>query len=276
ASVELCKRADDVLRDHCVGVWWERDTAQIILVSALCHLGDFDTLHRLSPPMLANAQQRGDQYALTTALGSYIRPLLRLADDKPEEAESELVDLLGQWSQAGFHLQHANGMYRQVEIQLYVGKVNAAHELASRLWTAFSGSLLIRLKYLRVIIRHLCARAALAAATSANPHAHLKCAGRHAKALHGERTLRSRAFARLIEAGIAIARRDRRLAATLLTLAAQDCDALDMRLYAAAVRRQLGELIDADEGRKMTAEAHAWMTSQMIKDPARMTAMLAP
>jgi hypothetical protein len=49
-----------------------------------------------------------------------------------------------------------------------------------------------------------------------------------------------------------------------------------MRLYAAAARRRLGRLIGGDAGKALLVEADTWMASQGIKNPARMTAMLAP
>ena len=275
-SVDLCRRADDILRDHCIGVWWERDTAQSIQLTSLYHLGELVELHRVLPPLLSDAQQRGDRYALTTALGSNIRPFLQLAHDEPERARQELAELLGQWSQQGFHHQHSSGMYRQVEIELYAGDVSAADELASMLWTAFTGSLLIRRVYLRIIVRHVCARAALAAARTADPSACLGRAESHVRRLQREKTVRSEALARLVGAGIAFARRDRRLAERLMHVAAEQLDAIEMRLYAAATRRRLGQLLGGDQGRGMIVQADVWMTGQGIKNPARMTAMLVP
>jgi hypothetical protein len=275
-SVDLCRRADDILRDHCIGVWWERDTAQSIQVTSLYHLGELVELHRVLPPLLSDAQQRGDRYALTTALGSNIRPFLRLAHDEPERARQELAELLGQWSQQGFHHQHCSGMYRQVEIELYAGDVSAADELASKLWTAFTGSLVIRRQYLRVIVRHVCARAALAAASTADASACLGRAESHVRRLQREKTARSEALARLVGAGIAFARRDRHLAERLMRVGAEQLDAIEMRLYAAAARRRLGQLLGEDQGRGMIVQADVWMTGQGIKNPARMTAMLVP
>jgi hypothetical protein len=89
-------------------------------------------------------------------------------------------------------------------------------------------------------------------------------------------TARSEALARLVGAGIAFARRDRRLAERLMCVAAEQLDAIEMRLYAAAARRRLGQLLGGDQGRGLIVQADVWMTGQGIKNPARMTAMLVP
>jgi hypothetical protein len=65
-------------------------------------------------------------------------------------------------------------------------------------------------------------------------------------------------------------------AATRLAEAAAGFEAVDMGLFAAAARRQLGGLRGGEEGRGLVAAADAWMAGQAIRDPARMAACLAP
>jgi len=43
-----------------------------------------------------------------------------------------------------------------------------------------------------------------------------------------------------------------------------------------AARRRLGSLLGGDEGARSIAAAESWMSAQGVKDPARMTAMIAP
>ena len=63
---------------------------------------------------------------------------------------------------------------------------------------------------------------------------------------------------------------------TLLENATEAFKANDMFSYAAAMRRRHGELLGGDEGLVLVDEANAWMTSQGIQNPTRMTAMYAP
>ncbi len=50
----------------------------------------------------------------------------------------------------------------------------------------------------------------------------------------------------------------------------------DMTIHAAVARRRLGGLQDDERGRALVAEADAWMAAQGIRNPARMTRLIAP
>ena len=50
----------------------------------------------------------------------------------------------------------------------------------------------------------------------------------------------------------------------------------EMALHLAAARRRRGELVGGDEGRGLVEESNAWMTGQGIRNPDRMSLLLAP
>jgi eukaryotic-like serine/threonine-protein kinase len=79
-----------------------------------------------------------------------------------------------------------------------------------------------------------------------------------------------------IRAAIAGARRDLVRAVALLDKATEAFTSADMFSHAAATRRRRGELLGGDEGQALVEESNAWMTSQGIQNPPRMTAMYAP
>lgn len=83
-------------------------------------------------------------------------------------------------------------------------------------------------------------------------------------------------LADLIDAGLAAVRSAEPEAERLLRDAASRFDAADMPLHAAVARRRLGQLLGGDEGRRLVAEAEAWMTEQGVRDPDRMTGLFAP
>jgi len=58
--------------------------------------------------------------------------------------------------------------------------------------------------------------------------------------------------------------------------AAEQLDGVSMRLHAAAARRRQGRLQGGDAGQRLVANSESWMASQTIRNPDRMTNMLAP
>jgi hypothetical protein len=58
--------------------------------------------------------------------------------------------------------------------------------------------------------------------------------------------------------------------------AVRQFDEAQMRLYAAVARRRLGQLRGGDEGRALLAEADAWMNAQGVRDPCKLSRVIAP
>jgi hypothetical protein len=75
---------------------------------------------------------------------------------------------------------------------------------------------------------------------------------------------------------LALARGDRAGAVGLVAEAAYRLEAADMAAHAAAARRRLGLLLGGADGQALTERADAWLTSRQVRNPARMTAVLAP
>ena len=80
----------------------------------------------------------------------------------------------------------------------------------------------------------------------------------------------------LLRAGIAAFEGRAPLALSYLHDAADRFARADMKLYVAVARRRIGALQDDEHGRALAREADAWMAGQNIRNPARMTGMLAP
>ena len=91
-----------------------------------------------------------------------------------------------------------------------------------------------------------------------------------------ERTLWGDPLALLLRAGASATRGETEPALRLLQTAEAGFSAASMALHAAAARRRRGELMGGDTGLELVAAADAWMKAQSIKNPERMTAMLAP
>lgn len=115
-----------------------------------------------------------------------------------------------------------------------------------------------------------------AAEGAAEPEPLIQAALRDAAALSRERMAWSDPFVPLIRAGAAELRGERDAAIAQLEAAAAGFDAADMPLYAAAARRQAGELLGGEKGLQRLLVADAVMARERIKSPARWAAMLAP
>jgi len=273
--LERVYEAERILREQCTGVAWELDTAQIFSLQWHFWLGEWQELARRVPVLIKEAQERGDLY-----VASYLRTrsvyLTHLMADDPARAREEERRGAESWSQKGFHIQHYWDLLAQGEIDLYCGEARPCWERIQKRWPDLKRSLLSRLHIFFIESRHLRARGALAMAAAGGDVALLGEAERAVRALEKQGAPWGNALAGLIRAGVAATRGDRETAAALAARAEKGFEDTLMAGYAAAARRRRGELIGGEEGTALIASADAWMSSQRVKNPARMAAMLAP
>jgi hypothetical protein len=144
--------------------------------------------------------------------------------------------------------------------------------------------MLLRVQTIRLFALHLRARIALASAFTARDKSSSRLEARHllkkviadVKRIEREKMRWGSGLALLLRAGIAAHQGDAGNATQYLSEAMTCLEAVDMRLFAAAARRRLGQLIGGDQGKALVAEADRWMAAQGIRNPARMTAVYAP
>ncbi len=279
AARDHCERAQTILRDRCLGVAWELDMIDFTLLWTLINQGELAEVARRVPRLLRDADERGDRYAVTT-LRTAALPYVLLAADQPMEARREGSQAIRGWSRDGFLMQHTDfEICTDGQISLYLGEAEVAHRRVSELWPAFRGSMLTLIQDLHIRALHVRARCALAAASAASGRARadrLRTAEHATRRIARERAPWSRGWIALLSAGIAVVRGDHEAAASLARDAARHCDVAGMALYAAAARRRLGELLEDDEGRRLVTDVDAWMAAQGVRNPSRMTAVLAP
>jgi hypothetical protein len=142
-------------------------------------------------------------------------------------------------------------------------------------------SKLLRAQLMRVEIRHLRARAALAVASQAAARGNGSEARRmrqdaiaNAEVIERDDVAPAMPMAAAIRAGAAGDRQDDAIAH--LERARSGFHAAGMTLYAHAVSARLGTRRGGTEGTRLREEAHLWMTSSGIDDPESMIAMLLP
>ena len=273
---DLTQQAGVLLRDRCRGVAWELDNTNYYSLMSLLFLGKFRELAGTLPSLLKEALDRGDLYAATN-MRTRISYVLYLTQDQPLQAREELRQAIESWSRHIFFVQHWYEMFGQVETALYSGEKAAAWQHLDSRWPELEQSLLLRVQSVLINSLYLRARTALAAAEDARAAAGLlQAADKAAKRIEHERMSWGGALAGLLRAGIASSRREVESSISLLESAERQLESADMALHVAAARRRRGEILGGDEGRMLVTAADSWMANQGIKNPGRMTAMLAP
>ncbi len=273
---QRCDDAEAIFRDRCTGVTWEIHTAQTFSLWSALWLGEVREFSRVAGALVAEAEERGDLYALTafrTARVQYGYPAI----DDVETGRHEIHDAMERWSQQGFQLPHWWELFAAGNLDLYEGGPEAHARIEAR-WPALAGSMLLRIQVLRLESFHARARCALAAALAVpGERAALAAFARKlASEMRREKMAWSDALAAAVRAAAAHleGRPDESVAA--LDDAIRGFDATDMALMAAMARRRKGEILGGDEGGALVAAGNAFMTAQRIARPERMTAMLMP
>lgn len=275
AAKDAVERALIVYRRDCVGVTWEKDTAEFVALSALAHMGELDTLARRVDEVLADAVERGDLY-LETQLRTRFLPLCDLRLGRPEAARAGVERALARWRGAGFQIVHYWGLVNRVNAWLYEGEAERAAAEIEASEKLVRRSFLLMGQYYRVHWHELLAKVAMAlaerarqAASTPAVRASRKKAERSTKALRKEGMAWSEPLALLAEAELA--RFDgTSSAAELHQRAAKGFAEVEMKLHALAARSRDAELRgDAAS----LAAVHAELRALGVVDPQAMLAV---
>ncbi|HSS19641.1 MAG TPA: protein kinase [Pyrinomonadaceae bacterium] len=273
-AAELCADAADLLRDGCTGVTWELTLVNRYRLSALLHMGQLAEVARRVPALLSAALEQGNLFGamdLRTRLN-----LIWLAADDPTRARAEVIEALKSWPHEGFHLQHYVSLHALTQLELYTDDNEVAWKHVEGQWSALEDSMLLRIPPVRVEAMQLRARAALATCDNVRDPARLRLTEKMARKIEKVDMSWAKPFATLLRAGVANQRGDTAKATALLSESIQSFDRAGMQLHAAAARRRLGEKLRDERGAQLIKDADAWMAEQKIKNPERMTRMLAP
>jgi hypothetical protein len=272
ASIDAANRADDILRERCAGGGRERDTFTAFSLYSLYFRGDLAELSRRLPAVVRDAEERGDRFALSS-LGTFAQPMAALCQDDPESVRAGMEAAISPWTRQAFQIPHYNDLVTGAQVELYAGRPEAAWGMIQARGPALRASQLLRVQIMRVIFERLRAEVALALAARTGEAAFARAARAGARRLERETSPMAQCFALILRGGLANLSGDPESAARHLEEAAKACEAADMHLYAAAAQRHLGEL-RGDEA--LVKHADEWMRNQEVRNPARMTGMLAP
>jgi hypothetical protein len=264
-----------ILREQRIGVTWESNLAQNIVIWSLMYQGELREVCRLVPALVADARSRGNLYIATELCtrSNYVW----LAADDPDEGEREAIESIERWSHKGFHRQHYSAMLARVQTALYRGAGEAAWRLLAEQESALRRSLLTRVQVIRIESLYLRGRSALAMSVERrDARRFLSIAKAAARRIAKERMAWSDPIALLLEAGIAYLAGNPLASQRALQDAVDRFERADMNLYAAVARRRLGALTGGTIGHELQQRAEAWMTGQNIRNVPAMTRTLAP
>jgi hypothetical protein len=275
-ALQFSRQAAATFREHCTGATWEIDTATAFSLWSLAKMGEIGELHRISPALLKEAHERGDLYAIAN-LSTQIMTLVRLGEGDPDGARDELQQVMQQWSQNGYHVQHHDALLAFVPLELYCGNAAAAWSRVQDEWSAFQWSLLSHVQDLRIEMLQLRAYCALGmAAATRLPGWFLSVAAKDAARLRREKLPWTAALAEYIEGAIAVRHDNVTTGHGKLLAAVSLFEEIDAHLEAAATRWRLGGLVGGSEGHELRGAADAWFQLQGVKNPEQMAAAYAP
>src|SRR6185503_2452128 len=200
-ALRLSEQALNIVRDQCVGLTWELNIAQNLVIWSLMYLGELGEVSRRVPALLADARSRGNLY-LATELCTRSTYVWLVADD-PDEGERQAIESIAQWSHKGFHRQHFSAMLARVQVALYRGNGEAAWRLLAGHEGMLRRSYLTRVQIIRIEFLFLRARSALMMASADSSRRSLSRARAATRRIARERMPWSDPFALLLRAGIA-------------------------------------------------------------------------
>jgi len=276
ATWQACDEAGQIYRERCHGVSWELVVCDAYRLPSLAYIGELGRLGELVPQAYEAARERGDLFgAATLKFGQHA--LVTLGADRPADAIHDAAAAITEFPRAPYLLPHYHHLLAYAQAEIYRGHPERALERIEREWRDLGGAQLLRVQCLRLEIRHLRARAALAtAATLAKGDSRrrrlLRAAASEAAAIARDRIAPAAPLAYGIRAALAALEARPDAAAKQLAAARDGFLAANMGLYARAAAFQLGALLDTDE----RATASAWMTARAIVRPDAMAAMLMP
>jgi hypothetical protein len=175
-------------------------------------------------------------------------------------------------------MQHYYHLLAQVQVDLYAGRAAQARDGLHAAMPRVRRSLFSHIESFKAITRSLLARCALGCA-EADPTggaALIAEARREIKQLRRSGAPWSAAAATLHEAGALACEGARDGAVARLRMAIEELDRADLKSFATAGRRRLGEMLGGDEGAALIASARAVEAAEGIVDAEAFTRLHAP
>ncbi len=281
-AYEISEQAISLFEKNSI-LGWERTTSQIIALSGLVMLGDWRLVSRKLGPLVEDAQARGDRYA---SVGLRLMPyphIVRLAQGRPDEAETVIRAALGEWQQDAFHIQHCDAAFGLMDIAMYRADAGQALAVMRKYWTPLTRSHLLNAELTRIFFYTLRARARLMELNDVDRklvfrrRRLLSRIARDVRKVSREPAPWCKGWVSLLQAGIDFERGWTDSGVVRLRDAAGELDRAHMPQYAAATLHWLDKVSGIAEVNEETRQrSKTWLAEQRVHDPDRLFATLAP
>jgi len=276
AARKILDEAEQLFRNQCTGVAWERDTVHNFLLRALFQMGELAELRRRYSALHRESQERGDLYAAAT-LNSFYMTMIKLTANESPDSEAQLEAAAAPGEGRPFNLQNSSAFDALISLYFYRGDFSTAWTRIRAMWPEYRRSMLTRIQMIRIQLLEQRARSALAMAERAKqPRSYLHQAKVDANRLAREKQRWALAHAAFVRAGIFACEENMSRAVDEMNLAVQLYDETDMPLRAQILRYRLGEVLTDATSRGRRQEAEIWMRNQGIVSPVRWAGMYAP
>jgi serine/threonine protein kinase/tetratricopeptide (TPR) repeat protein len=277
-AFELAERGGAILRERCVGVAWELDTAEVFVLSSLHRLGRWRMLRERLDEVLRDANARGDLYMHNQArldAGWNVD----LAADAPELAEAHVAQAFAPSASRDFDTQHYLHLNARANIALYRAEGREAYQRVTGAWPDLKRSFTLEIQMVHMDLLDLRARSAIAAACASSDaderRALLKVATKDAARIDQERLEWTLGSAWLIRAAVASVEGRAEAALAHLDAAIGACDRSRLGLLASVARWRKAQLL-GPAGLGLLHEVDAALRAEGIRRPDRLAAMLCP
>ncbi len=258
---------------------FELDTVLMFWCWTLYYQGRLGELARRVPAMAEAAVRAGNRYTAVTLRCAF--PIAWLARLEPDAIEAELDGAIASWGtpDGSYQLQHMFGLCSRIDLALYRGRPEAVTERLPGELKAVRRAMLDRAPMQGILVRSSFARHALARAAAMPAGARRKWldeARRHVRAYRRMPIPLAAHSAVMFDGLIAELAGDAGTAVARYRACLPGLEACDTHLFASGVRARLGALLGGDEGRELTAGAHAWLHREGVRDPDAVLHMLVP
>ncbi len=268
--------AEQIFRNQCTGVTWERHTTHNFVLWALLQMGELAELQRRWTAFFRESQERGDLHAVSI-LTDYYMTMIVLAKNERLESEAELEASVDRRGERPFNLRHSAAVESLVHLNLYRSDITKAWSRITAVWPDYARSMLLGIQMVRINILELRAHTALALAERTKQNAAYMHQAKHdARQLAREGQEGARAHAYYVRTGIAACEEDPVRAVEELNRAISAYDAAQMPLRAQLLRYRLAEIQNDDETRPIRESAESWIKAHGIVSPTRWAGMYAP